>query len=83
MSDWFVMTDELLYERLALSIARTHSPIPRVHTEFVPNINQLYPLVIAPLYRHGLILHGFHEAHVLNAFVMARPRSPRTCSRGG
>ena len=44
VADWFVMTDELLYERLALSIARTHSPLPRVHTEAVSNINQLYPL---------------------------------------
>ena len=70
VADWFVMTDELLYERLALSIARTHSLLPRVHTESISNLNQLYPLVIAPVFRHGAILHGFHEAHVLNAFVM-------------
>src|SRR5262249_13309819 len=25
VADWFVMTDELLYERLAISVARTHS----------------------------------------------------------
>ena len=31
VADWFVMTDELLYERLAMSIARTHSPLPHVH----------------------------------------------------
>src|SRR5437763_16100232 len=64
------MTDELLYERLALSVDRTHSPLPRVHTEVISNLNQLYPLVIAPVFRHGAVLHGFHEAHVLNAFVM-------------
>jgi hypothetical protein len=76
VADWFVMTDELLYERLALSIARTHSPLPRVHGELVSNINQLYPLIIAPLYRHGAILHGFHETHVLNAFVMSSAALP-------
>jgi hypothetical protein len=76
VSDWFVMTDELLYERLALSIVRTHSPLPRVHGQVVSNVNQLYPLVIAPLYRHGAILHGFHEAHVLNAFVMSSAALP-------
>jgi len=76
IADWFVMTDELLYERLALSIAHTHSPLPRVHTEVVSNVNQLYPLIIAPLYRHGAILHGFHEAHTLNAFVMSSAALP-------
>ncbi len=49
VADWFVMTDELLYERLALSVDRTHSPLPHVHGEMVSNINQLYPLVIAPV----------------------------------
>src|SRR5262245_212990 len=29
--DWYVMTDEMRYERLALSIARTHSLVPRIH----------------------------------------------------
>ena len=28
-ADWFVMTDELLYERLAISIAHGRSPLPR------------------------------------------------------
>jgi len=70
VADWFVMTDELLYERLAISIARTHSIWPRVHTEVISNLNQLYPVLIAPVFRHGAVLHGFHEAHTLNAFVM-------------
>jgi hypothetical protein len=71
VTDWFVMTDELLYERLAIGVARTGSPIPRIHGELVPNVNQLYPLLIAPLYRHGLVPEALHEAHVLNAFVMS------------
>lgn len=39
VADWFVMTDELLYERLALSIDRLHSPLPRVHDVAVANLN--------------------------------------------
>ena len=50
VANWFVMTDELLYERLAISIANTHSPLPHVHGEAVSNINQLYPLLIAPAF---------------------------------
>ena len=52
------MTDELLYERLAISIANTHSPLPHVHGEAVSNINQLYPLLIAPAFRHLMIVDG-------------------------
>lgn len=69
--DWFVMTDELLYERLAISIAHGGSPFPRVHDESVSVLSQLYPLLIAPVYRHGYVPEALHDAHVLNAFVMA------------
>jgi len=77
VADWFVMTDELLYERLALSIARTGSPLPRVHTEIVSNVNQLYPLLIARAF-HGPdgIVHGLHDAHVMNAFIMTSAAIP-------
>jgi hypothetical protein len=76
VSDWFVMTDELLYERLALSIDRLHSPLPHVHAQLVPNVNQLYPWLLAIVFRHGAVLHGFHEAHVLDAFVMSSAAVP-------
>lgn len=69
-ADWFVMTDELLYERLAISIARGHSPLPRVHATLVPNIDQLYPLLIAPVFGGGLVPHSLHAAHLVNAFVI-------------
>jgi hypothetical protein len=69
-ADWFVMTDELLYERLAISIAYGHSPLPRVHETFVPNVNQLYPLLIAPLFGGAHVPHSVHAAHLLNAFVV-------------
>ncbi|MFL5955406.1 MAG: hypothetical protein ACJ76I_15000 [Gaiellaceae bacterium] len=70
MADWFVMTDELLYERLALSVVRLHTPIPHVHGVTIGNINQLYPLVLAPFFASGTVAHGLHAAHVANAFVM-------------
>jgi hypothetical protein len=69
-SDWFVMTDELLYERLAISIAHGRSPLPRVHETLVPNVNQLYPLLIAPVFGDRLVPHSLHAAHLLNAFVI-------------
>src|SRR4051812_27749599 len=70
------MTDELLYERLAISIADVRSPLPRVHGELIPNVSQLYPLLIAPVFRHGLVPDSLHDAHVLNAYVMASAAVP-------
>src|SRR5437762_13130129 len=70
VADWFVMTDELLYERLAISVARGHSPLPRVHAALVPNVDQLYPLLLAPVFGDGLVPDSVHAAHLLNAFVV-------------
>ena len=69
--DWFVMTDELLYERLAISVSQLGSPLPHVHGELIPNLNQLYPLLIAIPFRHGLVPSSLHDAHALNAWVMS------------
>jgi hypothetical protein len=69
--DWFDMTDELRYERLAISIARTHSLTPRVHGVDIHSLSQLYPLLIAPLFTRGLVPHDLHDAHVLNGWVMS------------
>jgi hypothetical protein len=74
--DWYVMTDELLYERLALSIGHLHSPLPRVHGQVVANINQLYPLLLAPFFAHGLVPAALHDAHIANAFVMSSASIP-------
>ena len=70
VADWFVMTDELLYERLALSIDQLNSPIPHVHGVAIGSINQLYPLLLAPFFASGTIAEGLHDAHVMNAFVI-------------
>jgi hypothetical protein len=76
VTDWYVMTDELLYERLGISIATSGSPLPRVRGALIPNVSQLYPLLIAPLYRSGLVPTALHDAHVLNAYVMTSASVP-------
>jgi hypothetical protein len=65
------MTDELLYERLALSVADGWSPLPRVHGELIPSLNQLYPILIAPAFTQDGIQAALHDAHLLNAWVMS------------
>jgi hypothetical protein len=74
--DWYVMTDELLYERLAISIAHLHSPLPQIHGESIANVNQLYPLLLAPLFNDTLVPSALAHAHVLNAFVMSSAAIP-------
>ena len=71
VTDWFVMTDELLYEKLGTGVWQVGSPLPHVHGESIPNLNQLYPLLLAPLFRHGLVPASLHDAHALNAWVMS------------
>lgn len=76
VAGWFVMTDELLYERLALSVDRLHSPLPHVHGVLVGSVNQLYPLLLAPVFATGSVGSDVHAAHVLNAFVMTSAALP-------
>jgi hypothetical protein len=71
VSDWWVMTDELLYERLAIAIARTHSPLPRVHGVGVDSFSQLYPLLVSPAFLNGLVPDDLRQAHFINAWLMA------------
>jgi hypothetical protein len=74
--DWYVMTDELLYERLAISIASLHSPLPHIHGELIGNVNQLYPLLLAPFFHDTLVPSALFHVHVLNAFVMSSASIP-------
>jgi hypothetical protein len=76
VADWFVMTDELLYERLGLSVVQLHSPLPRVHDVAVANLNQLYPLLLVPAFATGTVAQGLHRAHILNAFLIASAAIP-------
>jgi hypothetical protein len=68
--DWSVMTDELLYAKLATSLA-DGSLRPRVHGAPIAVYNQLYPLLLAPLFGTLSPPDAFRVAHVLNAFVMS------------
>jgi hypothetical protein len=70
VTDWFDMTDELRYERLAISIAKTGSPLPRIHETAVRDLDQLYPLLIAPFFRHGDVAADLHQAHLAGAWLM-------------
>jgi hypothetical protein len=74
--DWYVMTDELLYERLAISVGHGLSPLPHVHGHLIANVNQLYPLLLAPLFAGKLVPDGLRDAHILNAFVMSSAMIP-------
>lgn len=69
--DWFAKDDELRYERLAISIARTHSLVPRIHGVNIESYSQLYPLLIAPFFRHGLVPQNVQMVHLANAWIMS------------
>jgi hypothetical protein len=68
--DWYAMPNELLNEHRAIAVAQTLSPLPTLHRQFVRSYDQLYPLVIAPVFRYGSVLSDLRDAHALNAFVM-------------
>jgi hypothetical protein len=70
IADWYKLPDEMVYQRLALSIARTHSLVPRIHGEFIRSLNQLYPLLISPIVAHGYVADDLPAIHILNAFVV-------------
>ena len=74
--DWFDMTDELRYERLAIAIARTHSIVPRIHGVDIKSFAQLYPLLIAPMFSHGYVPTDLRDAHLLNAWIMSSAAIP-------
>src|SRR5918995_785920 len=76
MKNWFVMTDELYYERLAVSVAQTGSLLPRLHGEVVSNVNQLYPILISAVFGEGDVARSLEAAHRLNAFLIASAAIP-------
>lgn len=74
--NWFVMTDELYYLRLAVSVAQTDSPLPRFHGNVIANVNQLYPVLLSPLFGDGDVPASLTASHRLNAFLMASVALP-------
>ena len=75
-TQWAVMTDELQTSKLATSIGETLSPVPRIHGAYYGALNQLYPLLLSPLYRWLSAPSAFDGAHVLNAFLLASSAWP-------
>ena len=75
-TQWAVMTDELQTSKLATSIGETFSPVPRIHGAYYGALNQLYPLLLSPLYRWLSVPAAFDGAHVLNAFLLASSAWP-------
>src|SRR5438552_9276395 len=74
--DWALQNDELLYEKLARSVATTHSPVPELHGTAVAVLNQLYPILLAPFFGAYSATEAFHAAHVFNAPLMASAAIP-------
>jgi hypothetical protein len=74
--DWFVMTDELLYERLAFSVARTGSPWPTLRGEHISLGNDLYPVVLSLVAGNHLVPAFLERAHILNAVLITSAAVP-------
>ena len=58
------------YERLAISIARTHSLAPRIDGANVHYFSQLYPILLAPFFVHGPMWRDLQNAGVASAYIM-------------
>ena len=74
--DWAVMTDELQYVKVALSVAETYSPVPAIHGTTVSAANVLYPLLLAPVFGPLSSEDAFRAAHVMNAIVLTSAAVP-------
>jgi hypothetical protein len=69
--DWNAMSDELVYERLAISVWQLHSPLPHLHGQIVRSLAQLYPLLISPWFAHGYVPGDLERAHIFDAWLMS------------
>ncbi len=76
VTQWTVMSDELLYRRLSEGIASSLLPLPQVHGKSVAYPTVAYPLVQAPVF--GLLgaVDAFRVAHAVNALLMASAAIP-------
>lgn len=74
--EWIVMTDELLYAKLATAIGQTGSPLPTLHGVHVGFLGVVYPILLAPFYGELDPPSAFTAAHVVNAVLMASAAVP-------
>jgi hypothetical protein len=73
---WEFMVDELLYERLGISIFHDWTLWPTVHEEHYSQFTLLYPLLIAPFYGVLPTPAAYDVIHVINPGVMASAGIP-------
>jgi hypothetical protein len=78
--EWVVMTDELLYAKLARHTAETGSPLPVLHGDHVGFLGVVYPLVLSPFYGAFDAPGAFGATHIVNAVLFASAAIPATCS---
>jgi hypothetical protein len=76
ISQWTVMSDELQYSKLALSIGDTLSPVPNIRGAYTGSLAQLYPILMAPFMHFFGMPTAFRSLHALNAVLMASTAIP-------
>ncbi|HKP17833.1 MAG TPA: hypothetical protein VJT84_05085, partial [Gaiellaceae bacterium] len=76
VKEWVVMTDELLYAKLAGHIAASGSPLPTIHGEHIGFLGVVYPIVLAPFYAALDPVGAFEAAHIVNAVLFASAAVP-------
>jgi hypothetical protein len=76
VKEWTVMTDELLYTKIARHIADTGSPLPVLHGEHVGFLGVVYSILLAPLYAAFDPVSAFDATHALNAVLFASAAIP-------
>lgn len=75
VSDWAVMTDELLYERLALSFV-DGAFLPTLHGEHVDVYGVLYPFLLMPVFAVVELPDAIRAVHGLNGLLFASAAIP-------
>jgi hypothetical protein len=76
VKEWTVMTDELLYAKLAQHFADTGSPLPVLHGEHAGFLGVVYSYLLAPFYAALDPVAAFDGAHVLNSVLFASAAIP-------
>lgn len=74
VGDWAVMTDELLYQRLAVGIV--DGGLPRVRGELTDVFALLYPIVLAPVFLLFSMPAAVVAAHAWNGVLFASAAVP-------
>lgn len=74
--DWLVMTDELQFVRLAVSIGEELSLAPTIRGESSSSFSQLYPLLTAPFFGSLDLPSAAKVVHLLNVLLMASTAVP-------